>query len=69
MKRLIAASAIALAVQGYAAGEMNSPQAARHVLSLNDVEITAHYWQYVHPASGCPAHESDSNVASADDDQ
>ncbi|NQY96122.1 MAG: type II secretion system secretin GspD [Henriciella sp.] len=41
MKRLIAASAIALAVQGYAAGEMNSPQAARHVLSLNDVEITA----------------------------
>lgn len=41
MKRLIAASAIALASQGYAAGEMNSPQAARHVLSLNDVEITA----------------------------
>lgn len=41
MKRLIAASAIALAVQGYATGEMNSPQAARHVLSLNDVEITA----------------------------
>ncbi len=41
MKRLIAASAIALASQGLAAGEMNSPQAARHVLSLNDVEITA----------------------------
>lgn len=41
MKRLIAASAIALASQGFAAAEMNSPQAARHVLSLNDVEITA----------------------------
>lgn len=41
MKRLIAASAIALAAGGYAAAEMNSPQAARHVLSLNDVEITA----------------------------
>jgi general secretion pathway protein D len=41
MKRLIAASAIALASQGFATAEMNSPQAARHVLSLNDVEITA----------------------------
>jgi len=41
MKRLIAASAIALASQGFANAEMNSPQAARHVLSLNDVEITA----------------------------
>lgn len=41
MKRLIAASAIALASQGIATAEMNSPQAARHVLSLNDVEITA----------------------------
>ncbi len=41
MKRLIAASAIALACQGFATAEMNSPQAARHVLSLNDVEITA----------------------------
>ncbi|MCR9078126.1 MAG: type II secretion system secretin GspD [Hyphomonadaceae bacterium] len=41
MKRLIAASAIALAAGGYASAEMNSPQAARHVLSLNDVEITA----------------------------
>lgn len=41
MKRLIAASAIALASQGIAMAEMNSPQAARHVLSLNDVEITA----------------------------
>lgn len=41
MKRLIAASAIALASRGIAMAEMNSPQAARHVLSLNDVEITA----------------------------
>lgn len=41
MKRLIAASAIALAAGGAATAEMNSPQAARHVLSLNDVEITA----------------------------
>lgn len=41
MKRLIAASAIALALQGTVSAEMNSPQAARHVLSLNDVEITA----------------------------
>ena len=41
MKRLIAASAIALACQGISMAEMNSPQAARHVLSLNDVDITA----------------------------
>ncbi len=41
MKKLIAASAIALGLQGAAFAEMNSPQAARHVLSLNDVDITA----------------------------
>ena len=41
MKRLIAASAFALASLGFASAEMNSPQAERHVLSLNDVEITA----------------------------
>ena len=41
MKKLIAASALALSVPGLAVAEMNSPQAERHVLSLNDVEITA----------------------------
>jgi len=41
MKRLLAASAIALGCHATAFAEMNSPQAARHVLSLNDVEITA----------------------------
>ncbi len=41
MKKLIAASAFLLSCQGLASAEMNSPQAARHVLSLNDVEITA----------------------------
>ncbi len=41
MKRLIAASVFALLSQGLASAEMNSPQAERHVLSLNDVEITA----------------------------
>ena len=41
MKKLIAASALALGIQSAATAEMNSPQAARHVLSLNDVDITA----------------------------
>lgn len=41
MKKLIAASAIALTAQGLAVAEMNSPRAERHVLSLNDVDITA----------------------------
>ncbi len=41
MKKLIAASALALSAQSLAVAEMNSPQAERHVLSLNDVEITA----------------------------
>ena len=41
MKKLIAASALAFGIQGAASAEMNSPQAARHVLSLNDVDITA----------------------------
>jgi len=41
MKKLFAASAIALSAHGLAAAEMNSPQAERHVLSLNDVDITA----------------------------
>lgn len=41
MKKLIAASALAISLQSLASAEMNSPQAARHVLSLNDVEITA----------------------------
>ena len=41
MKKLIVASAIALSAHGLAAAEMNSPSAARHVLSLNDVDITA----------------------------
>ena len=41
MKKFVLTSAIsaALCLPSYA--EMNSPQAARHVLSLNDVEITA----------------------------
>lgn len=41
MKKLIVASALALSVQGFAVAEMNSPRAERHVLSLNDVDITA----------------------------
>lgn len=41
MKRLIAASVLAIGLQTGALAEMNSPQAARHVLSLNDVDITA----------------------------
>ena len=41
MRKLIAASALVLSAQTLAVAEMNSPQAARHVLSLNDVEITA----------------------------
>lgn len=41
MKQLIVASALALSVQGFAVAEMNSPRAERHVLSLNDVDITA----------------------------
>ena len=41
MRKLIAASVLALGAQGLATAEMNSPQASRHVLSLNDVEITA----------------------------
>ena len=41
MKKLIAASALALSAQSLAVAEMSSPQAERHVLSLNDVEITA----------------------------
>lgn len=41
MKKLIAASALALTVHGFAVAEMNSPRAERHVLSLNDVDITA----------------------------
>ena len=41
MKKLITASALALSLHGLAAAEMNSPRAERHVLSLNDVDITA----------------------------
>ena len=41
MKKILAASALALGLQSVASAEMNSPQAARHVLSLNDVDITA----------------------------
>ncbi|MEM9261981.1 MAG: type II secretion system secretin GspD, partial [Pseudomonadota bacterium] len=41
MRKLIAASVLALSAQGLATAEMDSPQASRHVLSLNDVEITA----------------------------
>lgn len=41
MKRIIAASALAIGFQATATAEMKSPQAARHVLSLNDVDITA----------------------------
>jgi general secretion pathway protein D len=41
MKKIVAASALALGLQFGASAEMNSPTAARHVLSLNDVDITA----------------------------
>ena len=41
MKKLVAASALAIGLQFGAGAEMNSPTAARHVLSLNDVDITA----------------------------
>lgn len=41
MKKLLLASALALGLTGPSLAEMNSPQAARHVLSLNDVDITA----------------------------
>ena len=41
MKKLIAASMLVLGAQTLASAEMNSPRAERHVLSLNDVEITA----------------------------
>ncbi|GAB5455307.1 MAG: type II secretion system secretin GspD [Henriciella sp.] len=41
MKKLIAISALAVSLQSGVMAEMNSPQAARHVLSLNDVDITA----------------------------
>ncbi|MEL6829533.1 MAG: type II secretion system secretin GspD [Pseudomonadota bacterium] len=42
MKRLVATTAIAaLLAISPASAEMNSPTSARHVLSLNDVEITA----------------------------
>jgi len=41
MKKLIVASALALSAHGFAVAEMNSPRAERHVLSLNDVDITA----------------------------
>ncbi|MEM9939192.1 MAG: type II secretion system secretin GspD [Pseudomonadota bacterium] len=41
MKKIALTSSIAAAFCLPAMAEMNSPQAARHVLSLNDVEITA----------------------------
>ena len=41
MKKLIVASALAFSAHGIAVAEMNSPRAERHVLSLNDVDITA----------------------------
>lgn len=41
MKKVIVASALALSVHGFAVAEMNSPRAERHVLSLNDVDVTA----------------------------
>ena len=41
MKHLLFTSAILVTFSAPALAEMNSPQAARHVLSLNDVEITA----------------------------
>ena len=41
MKKFIAVSALAVCLQSGVMAEMNSPQAARHVLSLNDVDITA----------------------------
>lgn len=40
MKKLIAASALVIGAQTIANAEMKSPQAERHVLSLNDVDIT-----------------------------
>lgn len=40
MKQIIAASALILGAQTVATAEMKSPSAARHVLNLNDVEIT-----------------------------
>ncbi|MEL6860038.1 MAG: type II secretion system secretin GspD [Pseudomonadota bacterium] len=40
MKKLLAASALVLGAQTMASAEMQSPQAERHVLSLNDVDIT-----------------------------
>jgi general secretion pathway protein D len=41
MKKLVVSAALAASFGACAQAEMNSPQAARHVLSLNDVEITA----------------------------
>ncbi|MEL8056188.1 MAG: type II secretion system secretin GspD [Pseudomonadota bacterium] len=42
MKKLMIGTALgALAAQPYALAEMNSPQAQRHILSLNDVEVTS----------------------------
>ncbi|MEL6667179.1 MAG: secretin N-terminal domain-containing protein, partial [Pseudomonadota bacterium] len=41
MKKFFAVSALAVCLQSGVMAEMNSPQAARHVLSLNDVDITA----------------------------
>ncbi len=41
MKKLALASAFAVSLSGLSVAEMNSPQAARHVLSLNDVDVTA----------------------------
>lgn len=41
MKKFVLSAALAVTCGAYGHAEMNSPQAARHVLSLNDVEITA----------------------------
>ena len=41
MKNFIAVSALAMSLQSGVMAEINSPQSARHVLSLNDVDITA----------------------------
>ncbi len=41
MKTLLTACAVAALAAPFATAEMQSPQAARHVLSLDDVEITA----------------------------
>lgn len=41
MKKFIAVSALAMSLQSGVMAEINSPQSARHVLSLNDVDITA----------------------------